>query len=1080
MPVGNLNTELDRLYGERQGVKQRLESFRLTGEIDADFEADLQTQLDDNYQTLARAKAEHGAEYETWKQSKLTAVAAPTVEGAGTGLASILKKAGKGALAGAAETISLPARATVNLLGLPDPPGGMTRRLLKGLRTSAEEAPGPELAGTIGRGVGSVAPMLLTPSAWWSAPTIAGTALKQGAMAMGLGAAEDIAEDKPFSLGETAARGVGGAALGAGASWLGRLLSRRGAGAKTPMQADAEAAAGGATTKSLRAADEAASIPSVVPRGTPEILPETPPPVAVLPPGQAIRQRGRAKAVPKKGEALGAPGAAPEGLRPAPPSPAVPPVHEVPPTDLPKYAGSVNLSRLRTPDDVKRVILEASAAAPPSKSFRFEEVVQAAHEMGGMSVEEAVTFARSGRPDVVNMLRARETHVGLAEVAEQAKRAWRQTRTPDAMAAWNHAWQNELSTFEAAQTIARRSGQALGSFRIEAGPNAMTNARMLINRTMLEMQGGKFQEEASRRLLDVDMTDPRSVQAFLRWASTATATPRQKLFEAWMASILSGPLTHAVNTASNTLFLAMSPLERLGTAALELRRVPGARERFFGEAGAEIYGAMSGLKEAGRVFLRTMAGEATESLTKLDPLGAAGPKIAGRAGEVIRTPLRLLAATDDFFKALVRRGDLHAQAYRQAIKEGVAETALPQRIAELIEQPTKAMMEHADAQAVYRTFQRALGPAGRAVFTAREALPGLEYIIPFIRTPVNIAKTALERTPLNAPRVLVQALQGKLDPAGVSEEGAKVIVGSMLGGMVALWAAEGQVTGGGPVDREARQALQATGWQPYSVKIGDEYYSYARLEPVGTVLAMAADFAETLELQTEQERQMIATKIMRSLVRNFGDKTFLSGLNGVMQVISDPDRYGDRWIQHMAGSAVAPALPSIVAQAARASDPYYRDVRTTLDAIKSRVPGERGTEGLPPKRDYLGDPIRRPGTFWTRFLSPVQVSTDRDDPLRRRVQEVGAQLALPKRTIRWRDQSIRLTPEEYDMLQVHAGQYAKRLLGPLAEGSVDARSAPRVRDALEKRFARAHHLALQELRPRILARVQAERARGEP
>ena len=105
MPVGNLITELDRLYGERQGVKQRLESFRLTGEIDADFEADLQTQLDDNYQTLARAKAEHGAEYETWKQSKLTAVAAPTVEGAGTGLASILKKAGKGALAGAADSI---------------------------------------------------------------------------------------------------------------------------------------------------------------------------------------------------------------------------------------------------------------------------------------------------------------------------------------------------------------------------------------------------------------------------------------------------------------------------------------------------------------------------------------------------------------------------------------------------------------------------------------------------------------------------------------------------------------------------------------------------------------------------------------------------------------------------------------------------------------------------------------------------------------------------------------------------------------------------------------------------------------
>jgi hypothetical protein len=49
------------------------------------------------------------------------------------------------------------------------------------------------------------------------------------------------------------------------------------------------------------------------------------------------------------------------------------------------------------------------------------------------------------------------------------------------------------------------------------------------------------------------------------------------------------------------------------------------------------------------------------------------------------------------------------------------------------------------------------------------------------------------------------------------------------------------VTGGGPVDYKKRDTLESTGWQPYSVKIGDHYISYRRLEPVGLVMALVAD-----------------------------------------------------------------------------------------------------------------------------------------------------------------------------------------------------------------------------------------------
>ena len=42
---------------------------------------------------------------------------------------------------------------------------------------------------------------------------------------------------------------------------------------------------------------------------------------------------------------------------------------------------------------------------------------------------------------------------------------------------------------------------------------------------------------------------------------------------------------------------------------------------------------------------------------------------------------------------------------------------------------------------------------------------------------------------------------------------------------------EGKITGAGPTDPKARRFLRNAGWQPYSIKLGDKYYSYNRLDP---------------------------------------------------------------------------------------------------------------------------------------------------------------------------------------------------------------------------------------------------------
>ena len=51
--------------------------------------------------------------------------------------------------------------------------------------------------------------------------------------------------------------------------------------------------------------------------------------------------------------------------------------------------------------------------------------------------------------------------------------------------------------------------------------------------------------------------------------------------------------------------------------------------------------------------------------------------------------------------------------------------------------------------------------------------------------------------------------------------------------VLGLYANQGLITGRGPEDTKERAVLRETGWQEYSIKVGDQYISYQRFEPFG-------------------------------------------------------------------------------------------------------------------------------------------------------------------------------------------------------------------------------------------------------
>src|SRR3546814_10048993 len=113
--------------------------------------------------------------------------------------------------------------------------------------------------------------------------------------------------------------------------------------------------------------------------------------------------------------------------------------------------------------------------------------------------------------------------------------------------------------------------------------------------------------------------------------------------------------------------------------------------------------------------------------------------------------------------------------------------------------------------------------------------PLIKAVLPFIRTPTNLIKFTAERSPL-APMVKEWRKDFAAGGARRDLAIAKVMVGSGIGAVIAELAEKGVITGSPPSDDNQRRLMLANGWQPSSLKIGDPYYSYSRLDPFAMTL----------------------------------------------------------------------------------------------------------------------------------------------------------------------------------------------------------------------------------------------------
>ena len=86
------------------------------------------------------------------------------------------------------------------------------------------------------------------------------------------------------------------------------------------------------------------------------------------------------------------------------------------------------------------------------------------------------------------------------------------------------------------------------------------------------------------------------------------------------------------------------------------------------------------------------------------------------------------------------------------------------------------------------------------------------------------------------------------------------------GGMIA--AMNGTITGSGPEDYKQLQLKKQTGWQPYSIKVGDEYISYQRLDPFASVFGLMADLNDIMvrgDEKTKDSAESLSFALLASI-----------------------------------------------------------------------------------------------------------------------------------------------------------------------------------------------------------------------
>ncbi len=517
--------------------------------------------------------------------------------------------------------------------------------------------------------------------------------------------------------------------------------------------------------------------------------------------------------------------------------------------------------------------------------------------------------------------------------------------------------------------------------------NAMTNGGRLVEYAKQNKKG-----EAYSDLVTFDnmmqsaefsqFTEDNIVDAFKRIkqakaltidgiVKAAEPTLMDKVNEWQKAIKLTNPKTHIVNFSSNIANgFYNANIEKMLAVAIDAAGTIAGKPRttFSGEVEAGWRAGMAAKSVATAKMLEALKNDLPNQRaweTQYNVREA----IPGKAGKFVRTPFRMLNASDQYFYTINYNVALGQEVYSELYKQGKRGQKLWNEWAVKMNAPSDAQITTSKEKAEEWLYREKLDPTNQGAQKILKDAPALQFILPFYKTQVNIAKWAYRRTPIiGLPgRNMADIRSGGRQ---AREAIARQVAGTAIYGTVAALWQSGAITGPAPEDEDKRAEFYRHGKIPYGIKIGNRYYSYGRWEPLTTITKSLTSALEAEKQYTKDKSRGLLSASGRAIgqiSQSLLDQSYLLGLSNMFDAINDPVRSGQRFISSIILGAT---IPTGVGYIATAVDPLFRKSVGLKEQAMGRIPFV--SKSLEPRLGVLGEVTKRERIF--SRLQPLVVS----------------------------------------------------------------------------------------------------------
>lgn len=383
---------------------------------------------------------------------------------------------------------------------------------------------------------------------------------------------------------------------------------------------------------------------------------------------------------------------------------------------------------------------------------------------------------------------------------------------------------------------------------------------------------------------------------------------------------------------------------------------------------------------------------------------------------------------------------------------------------------------YAVEQAKEATFHQAnaIATAINQISNRNKVAKGIkDATLPFVKTPLNVAKAGVEYNPVGLLKTIVydsvKLRKGEITVNKYIDNLSKGLTGTGIAVLGYALADGGILKASGSDDDKKEKYDEELGNQTYSIRIGDKTYSLDWLSPVGIPLFVGAEL-KALKDSSVKEKTNISTdddekfnqavksfeNLANAMANSMSPMSEMSMISGLTSALKSYDQDSTKMLGTMGTNAIKSYVnqfvPTLLGQISRTTDDYERTTTSTktgvltkaIDQTKlqvmSKIPGLR--QKLPIKSDIWGAEKQSDSNMSARiinnFINPATVKdvnvSEVDKELNDLYDKIGESSILPssiEKTYKINGQTYRMTNKEFSEYKKSYGQTSYKLLNDL-------------------------------------------------